>query len=181
MTDLIAVLLGTAEDPAIYLPLLFVFSTLAAILLPIPVELGLLNPFVPFWALILVAAGGKALGGALVFPLGASVGARVERWTRRFPKLAGIYRWITDLVGRYGYAGLFGLLAIPLMTDSIPVYAFSILNPPEPPASAAPAGAALPSRARRSLRRGPFVAVNFASALVRCSAFLALPVLFGWP
>ncbi len=177
--DPISWLLASAEDPYLYLPLLFLFATLAAVLLPVPVEIGLLNPFLSPVLLVLVASAGKAFGGALVFPLGRRIGSRLEREMARSPRAARVHGWVERLVGAYGYWALFGLLSVPFMTDSIPVYVFSILGPTD--RSGAPSAAAAGSGRRvHGWRVGPFVAVNFAAAVVRCSAFLVVPWLLGW-
>ncbi len=179
--DWLSWLIPLAENPWIYLPLLFVYAVLAAVLLPIPVELGLLDPFVSPVLLVLTVGAGKALGGALVFPMGARMGASIERYLVRFPRLIRPYRWIEASIGRHGYGALFAFLSIPFMTDSVPVYAFAILNPRVPPVVAPALLRRQPTRRlRKALTFGPFVAVNFAAALVRCTVFLALPLSLGW-
>ncbi len=179
--DWLAWLVTAAEDPLVYLPLLFAYALLATVLLPIPVEFGLLNPFLSPVLLILTVAAGKAAGGALVFPLGTKIGEQIERYLERFPRLEGPYRWIERVTSRHGYWALFAFLSIPFMTDSVPVYVFSILNPRAPPTPATTPSPPPPSGPRRRvLRLGPFVAVNFVAALVRCSLFLLVPLSLGW-
>ncbi len=179
--DWLSGLSSLAENPWIYLPLLFVYAVLAAVLLPIPVEFGLLDPFVSPVLLVLTVAAGKALGGALVFRMGTRMGESIERYLVRFPRLIGPYRWIETTIGRHGYWALFAFLSIPFMTDSAPVYLFSVLNPRVPPVvTPALLGRRTGHGLRRALRLGPFVGVNFAAAVVRSTVFLALPLSLGW-
>ncbi len=181
MLDWLGWLTAAAGDPFIYFPLLFIFAVLATVLLPIPVEVGLLNPLVPPVGLILTVAAGKAVGGALVFPLGARIGGRIDRELLRYPRLGRLYEWIERAVGEHGYWALFGLLAIPFMTDSVPVYAFSVFNPISTGSiPVAPSAGAGVGRFRKALGLGPFTLVNFAAGIVRCTAFLALPIVFGF-
>ena len=181
MVDWISWLLAVADDPYLYLPLLFVYAVLATVILPIPEEVGLLNPYLPPVALVLTMALGKAVGGALIFPLGERIGQQLERTASRWPRVSRLYRWTSELVGRRGYYALFGLLCIPFMTDTAPVYAFAVLNPrketPTPPGAATPPRG---TRARRALEWGPFVLVNLAAGIVRSVAFLAIPLALGW-
>lgn len=178
MVDWLAPLDAVAENPLLYLPLLYVFALLSTLILPIPVEIGLLNPFLPFPSLILVLALGKASGSALVFPLGRRLGDEIRARIERFPRFALLYAWVERWIERGGYAALFLMLAIPFMTDTAPLYAFTILHPGSPGAKP---GDPLPStRGARALLLGPFVAVNFAAGVVRGSLFLAIPLLLGW-
>ncbi len=117
------------EDPATYLVSLFIFSTAAAIILPIPVETALVlapasMPFiVPAFALGL----GKALGAMAVF----FIGAKIEQTVVRFRRW-GWFKWLLEksetFVRRFGYLALFVILCIPFMVDTIPLYVFSLLN-----------------------------------------------------
>ena len=154
-----------ASDPWTYLPLLFAYTLLSTLILPIPEEIGLLNPFIPWYYLVLTLAAGKTVGAALVFPLGGRIGREVEKWIERAPWAARWYAWIQRQVGRFGYLALYGLLAIPFMTDTLPVYAFSVANPREGPTR---------------MRMGGFLSVNLLAGVTRGMLFLALPVYFGW-
>lgn len=180
--DLLTILTDAAENPWIYLPLLFVFAVAATVALPIPVEVGLLNPWISPLALILVLGLGKAVGACLVLPLGGWVGARIEREVARYPRFARMYARLKQGIAHWGYVALFAILSIPFMSDTAPIYAFSTMTGATRDPSAA-SGA--PQRKRRPsappLRRGPFVLVSFAAGLVRGSLFLAIPILLGWP
>lgn len=178
MIDWLAPLDAVAESPVLYLPLLFAFTVLATIVLPVPVEVALLNPFLPPASLILVLAAGKAVGAAFVFPLGGRIGDALRSQVARFPRFARFYGWVERFVGRRGYVALFLLLSVPFMTDTAPLYAFTMLNPSrtrksfDEPRSVA--------HEPRGLVLGPFVAVNFAAGVVRGTLFLVIPLLLGW-
>ncbi len=178
MVDLLAPLLSAAEDPWVYLPLFFAFSVAATVALPIPVEVGLLNPFVPAPSLIVALAAGKAVGAVFVLRLGDRLGLRLARETLKYPRLAVLYARIEAWTRRWGYGALFGLQAIPFMTDTAPLYAFSTLH-------ALPARRAFVAERRTELRQtlriGPFVGVSFAAGVVRGALFLAVPLWLGWP
>ena len=163
--DLGSVLQSVATDPWSYLPLLFAYTVASTLILPIPEEIGLLNPFIPWYYLVLVLGAGKTVGAALVYPLGGRVGVALERWIARWPWAASWYAWVQRQVGRYGYPALFALLAVPFMTDTAPVYAFSIANPAEGPGR---------------MRFGGFLTANFLAGITRGFLFLAVPLYFGW-
>lgn len=115
-------------DPVVYLLILFFFSVLVAIILPIPIEIGLIwNPSVPFFVKALVLGAGKAVGSLGVFALGLKIEPVVHRWSKY-----RTFKWILDkseaFVAKYGYVALYVILSIPLMTDTIPLYLFSIFN-----------------------------------------------------
>ena len=132
-------LANLAGDPVSYLVFFFIFCILAAVILPIPVELGLLGVLAydfslfglsvyPTYILVAGVLGlGKAVGGWLVF----NIGVHLEDEIRRYAK----WRWFKVLlersswfVSKAGYIGLYILLIIPGMTDTIPLYVFSLLN-----------------------------------------------------
>lgn len=163
--DLGSLLEAFASDPWTYLPLLFVYTVVSTLFLPIPEEIGLLNPFIPWYYLVLVLGAGKTVGAALVFPLGGRIGTEVERWIVRLPWAAKWYAWMQRQVGRFGYFALYALLAIPFMTDTLPVYAFAVANPAE---------------GEDRMRAGGFLSVNFLAGITRGTLFLALPLYFGW-
>ena len=182
MVDLIGILEAAAATPLVYLPLLLVFVVLATLVLPIPVEVGLLNPYVPYWWLLVVMAIGRGIGGWMVYPLGGWIGSQVDRWARRSPFARRALGWAGTYVGRHGYVGLFAILSIPFMVDTATLYAFAILNPRGPPSvpRAAESGG-IPATGVRRLRPIPFALATAAGGCVRGLAFLAIPVLLGWP
>ena len=181
MVDFVGILESIAQSPELYLPVLFVFVVLATVALPIPVEVGLLNPYLPFWWLLLVLAAGRALGGWLVYPLGERIGTGVDRWVRRSARAGRLWDWVGAFVGRYGYFGLFALLSIPFMVDTATIYAFAILNPAPGARGPTEGGSApRPSPERPRLRLGPFTMANALAGFARGALFLAIPVALGW-
>ena len=116
-------------DPASFLAFLFVFSILAAVILPIPIESALVftPPGVPILVAALVLGLGKGVGAMAVFVIGAKIEKTVvsfERW--------GWFRWLVNkseaFVRRFGYLALYIIMSIPFMSDTIPLYIFSLLN-----------------------------------------------------
>jgi membrane protein YqaA with SNARE-associated domain len=131
-------LVNGMSNPLTFLLTFFVYCVLAAIILPIPVEIGLagyvkfsslfgLSPFWSFTILAVVMGLGKAVGSSCVFMIGVRVEDNVRQWTRWgwFQKLL---EKSTILVEKFGYIGLFVIMSIPIMTDTVPLYIFSLLN-----------------------------------------------------
>ena len=117
-----------STDPVAYAIIFFVFCVLAAVILPLPVEIGLIwNPGTPFIIKALIMGAGKATGSVFVFYIGAKVEDRVRRWQRW-----GWFAWLVEksewLVEKFGYLGLYFILSIPGMVDTIPLYIFSVFN-----------------------------------------------------
>jgi membrane protein YqaA with SNARE-associated domain len=115
-------------DPAVYLLLFFVFCVLAAVILPIPIEIFLvIDPSVPFALKALVMGLGKGTGAIAVFFIGAKVESAIMRFSRW-----GWFKWLLDkseaFVRRFGSLALYVIMSIPGMVDTIPLYLFSILN-----------------------------------------------------
>lgn len=130
MADLMAWLAGFASDPAVFLVLFFIFAILATIILPIPVELGLLigMPIVPYPILALVLGAGKGLGSLLIFEIGVKVEPKIRSWSARWKFFARFVKVSEAFVAKYRYYALYVLLSIPLMLDTVPIYLFSLLN-----------------------------------------------------
>jgi len=115
-------------DPATYLFVFFIFCILAAIILPIPIEVALIgDPGIYFPLKVLVLAFGKATGAVAVF----FIGEKIEETISKFQRW-GWFRWLLvkseKFVRRYGYYALFAIMSIPFMIDTIPLYIFSLLN-----------------------------------------------------
>ncbi|MDH7508194.1 MAG: hypothetical protein QHH00_02195 [Methanomassiliicoccales archaeon] len=118
-----------STDPFTYGLIFFIYAVSAAIILPIPVEIGLiLNPETPFLLKALILGAGKAIGSILVFFIGSKVEGRVRNWSQKW----GWFRWFVEkselLVEKLKYLGLYILLSIPGMVDTVPVYVFSVFN-----------------------------------------------------
>lgn len=120
---------SSASDPLSYSIIFFVYSVLAAIVLPLPVELGLfLSPSTPFEVKALIMGAGKAVGSVLVFYIGIKVGDNVRRWSTRFRWFNTLVIWMERLVAKLRYIGLYIILSIPIMTDTVPLYLFAVFN-----------------------------------------------------
>lgn len=129
ISELMNFLTQISANPLEYSIVLYVYSILAAIILPIPVEFGLfLSASVSIVIKALILGAGKATGSILVFYLGVKVEGPVHSLSRRFRW----FKWLVDkmewLVNKLSYVGLYIILSIPLMVDTVPVYLFSIFN-----------------------------------------------------
>jgi len=119
---------ANSTDPVTFLILLFIYVVLAAIILPIPLEIAIaLNPMVSIPIKAVVVGLGKGTGAIGIFYIGATVEESIARW-RRWRWFDWIVRNSVKLVDKLGYIGLFILLAIPGMTDTVPLYIFSLFN-----------------------------------------------------
>ncbi|MDS0296075.1 VTT domain-containing protein [Halogeometricum luteum] len=125
------------------LALIFVYSVLIAVVLPLPGEavlvpavegtLKLGAPTAVEIALVVVVSSlGKALGSVAALSLGT-------RATRSGPAIRAVrslgvdpvawsQRRVVDLVQRYGYVGLAGTLMVPMFPDTLLLYAFAVLD-----------------------------------------------------
>ena len=71
--DLIDILIGVMGDPIIYSLIFFIYVILAVLILPIPVEIGLFNPFIHPALLIFILALGKGVGSFIAFEIGTRI------------------------------------------------------------------------------------------------------------
>lgn len=128
MVDFIGWLQTFQTDPLLYLVIFFLFCVAAAIILPIPVELGLiLEPALPYPIKAIVLGLGKGVGSMAVFEIGMKLEPKIRSWRRwRW------FRWLFDkceaFVAKYNYYALYVILSIPLMLDTVPIYIFSLAN-----------------------------------------------------
>jgi uncharacterized membrane protein YdjX (TVP38/TMEM64 family) len=132
------------------LVLVFVYSFLCAVALPLPGELVLAVPLELGWspmgelvAVVAVASTAKAVGAlaALSVAKGAAARGPVARLLEVVPtpragggRFAGRLAGLTD---RYGYVGLAGALAVPFAPDTAVIYAFSVVDVQRLPFAAA--------------------------------------------
>jgi hypothetical protein len=163
ISQLLDFLESLANDPVAYLVIFYIFCVLAAIILPIPVEFGLfLNPEVNILIKALVLGLGKATGAALIFYLGIKVEGPIRNMSRRWEW----FRRFVDLMDRFvcktRYIGLYILLSIPLMTDTVPIYLFSVFN-------------------KEGKALGPrwFTLTNFLAGVTRAMAVYIVFLIFG--
>ncbi|MFQ5918650.1 MAG: hypothetical protein ACE5I4_01225 [Thermoplasmata archaeon] len=158
------ILRGLVADPLLYLLVLFVYGILTAIVLPIPIELALfirpetLSPFLIAGVIGL----SKMVGASLIFVLGLRVEGPIRYYSARYPILGRIVGYITRFVRVTKWVGLFVLLAIPFLPDTLPIYLYSLFNKQ---------GQLIPAWV--------FLIVNFVAGTVRAIIFFFLVELFG--
>jgi len=129
--DLIEILLSAMQNPFLYSIIFFLYVFCAAIFLPIPVEIGLFNPYIHPALLISILAIAKGCGSLIVFYIGTGIRKKINKWTLKSSSIKHIIRSLEKFVIKYGAVGLYIFMSIPLMIDTIPLYLFSILNSEE--------------------------------------------------
>ncbi|HEX9340365.1 MAG TPA: hypothetical protein VF992_04240 [Thermoplasmata archaeon] len=153
--DLLGVLTGAYDTPWLYMLIAFSYAILVAVILPIPIEIALLPPLLDSrWGYMagtaLAIAAGKTIGAWLIFWFGLNLEGSVRKWSDRW-RLA---RWFVakaeKFVGKTGYTGVYLLLSVPLMSDTIPIYVYSLFN-----------------AEGKALERNMFLIANFLAALNR--------------
>ncbi len=167
MPDLIGLLRDFLGNPAVYLFLVFVYAILVAIILPIPIEIALVWPLYEhnlllFIAVILVMGLGKAIGAVAVLFLGLKVEKTVYYWSRKFKWFGKVVHYLDLFVQKTGYIGLFIILSIPLMTDTVPIYIYSIFH-----------------GEGKEPSKSYFGIANFLAGLTRGIIIAAVVILFG--
>jgi membrane protein YqaA with SNARE-associated domain len=129
--DVIAPLLETLRDPYVFLPLLFIYSILVAVVLPTPVEVALI-PLIAEPALYSIAAltmgAGKAAGSWIIFLMGVKVDRLIESASARSLVMKKLVNFCVWFVSKTSYIGLFLLLTLPFMSDTVPLYVYSLFN-----------------------------------------------------
>ena len=131
------------SSPGTYLVMFFIFCVLAAVILPIPVELGLAGfiPFIQeggeflgftsifpaFFIVSLVMGFGKATGSWMVFKIGEKIEDSMRVWFK-WRWFVGLTEALTKFCEKFGYIAIYFTLALPIMPDTIPLYIFSLLN-----------------------------------------------------
>lgn len=119
----------SASNPISYSFIFLTYTILAAIALPIPVEIGLFfSQETPVAIKVLVMGVGKMIGSILVFHIGIRLGEKIRSWRtdwKYFDRLVDCCEW---LVLKFRYLGLYIILSIPIMTDTVPLYLFSLFN-----------------------------------------------------
>jgi membrane protein YqaA with SNARE-associated domain len=131
--DVLGFIAATYNSPPAYLSITFGFSILVAIILPVPIEVVLLAPILEQrWGylagVVFVMASGKTVGAWLIFYLGVRVEDNIRRWSERYRPIARFVLWCERFVRKTNYIGLYVLLSIPLMSDTIPLYLYSLFN-----------------------------------------------------
>lgn len=119
--------LGDA-DPLLYCIVLFIYVILAAVILPLPVEVAMFfSSGTPFIVKALIIASGKMIGGVIAFKVGDALEAPIKRYTK-WRWFNCIYKGCYWLVSKFGYLGLYAILSIPFMSDTVPLYLFSLFK-----------------------------------------------------
>lgn len=152
--DLIDVLLNAIGDPLTYSIIFFIYVILAAVILPMPVEIGLFNPYIHPVLLLIILGAGKGMGSFLVFIISKKLRKTVKRTTigENWEITKKIISKSENFVKKYGNYGLFIIMSIPLMIDTISLYLFSLLNPTEE---------------KTSLTSTKFVLINIGAGITR--------------
>ncbi len=131
------------NNPYTYLVLFFIFCVLAAVILPIPVELGLAGfiPFIqeggeflgftsifPAFLIVSVVMGlGKGVGSWMVFIIGEKIEDNIRVWFK-WKWFVSFTEFLTRFCERFGYVAIYLILSVPIVPDTIPLYIFSLLN-----------------------------------------------------
>lgn len=135
---------------------LFLYAIAAAVVLPLPVEFGLLAyPQLDTSVKAVVLALGKAVGAIVVFYVGYKVNPFIERWMGRHTSVARVLKALEGFVRKTGWGGLTILLAIPFMSDTAVNYFYSLLN-----------------EEGRAIGRRYFILANFIGGVARSYLFL---------
>lgn len=158
---------ATYGNVPVYLSITFGFSVLVAIVLPVPIELVLLAPLLgQEWgylgAIVFAMASGKTVGAWAIFYLGVRVEDNIRRWSERYKIAARLVKWCERFVRRTNYIGLYVLLSIPLMSDTIPLYLYSLFN-----------------EEGKALDRRAFLISNFLAAWTRAGFLVLIYVTVG--
>lgn len=161
--NLMQVLLDAMSNPLSYAIIFFIYVVLAAVILPIPVELGLFNTGLPpalRWILpVAILAAGKGVGASIVFNIGYRARRKLKTFSVGGELTERAIAAAERFVRRYGHIGLFVILSIPGMIDTASLYLFSLLNPHE--------------KKETALAHWNFVLINVAAAVVRGVIILA--------
>lgn len=129
--DLMGILWQAATNPISYSIIFFIYVVLAAVILPIPVEIGLFNPYMHPVLLIFILAFGKGVGSLIVFEIGTKARGEIKTVSVSNSFIKKLLDYSEWFVKKWGYYGLLIVLSTPLMIDSISLYLFSLLNPEE--------------------------------------------------
>jgi membrane protein YqaA with SNARE-associated domain len=124
---------------ALGLAIIFIYSFLIAVVLPLPSEIVLIAPLdfgLPEWTtmslIILVSAVGKSIGSVFALRIGheAKEAGPVLRALNRtgFDVVGFSQRTTVEVAQKYGYIGLALALCIPGFPDTLSIYAFSVLE-----------------------------------------------------
>ncbi len=106
--DLIGILLNAVGNPYLYSIIFFLYVISASIFLPIPVEIGLFNPYIHPALLISILAIGNGCGSLIVFYIGTGVRKTVKKkWTLKSQRIKQVVTSFENFVKKYGAVGLY--------------------------------------------------------------------------
>lgn len=160
--DFIQFIQTLVNNPLDYTVMVFVYALLAALILPIPVEFVLFIPTpIGILGTAVVLGLGKATGAMLVFYLGVKAEKSIRRWSTKWKWFERFVNLLERFVNWAQYLGLYILLSIPLMSDTIPIYFFSLLNKDE------------------VMKPSYFAITNFCAGVNRAMIVYAVAALFG--
>jgi len=152
------------DDPLVYSVVFFIYIIAATLFLPIPVELLLfLSPATPFVFKAILLGVGKAVGSIIVFYIGMNVERPINTLTKKwgfFRMVVNFSKWLVD---KLGYLGLYLILSVPIMVDTVPVYLFSIFRK---------------DRCDRDLKL--FALTNLAAGITRAGIVYFVVTELGW-
>ena len=163
--DLIGFLTSLATDPVLYSIVFFIYTVLAAVILPIPVEIGLFNFHIHPALLVGILALGKGAGSLIVFEISTKARHKMKKISVSNSFIKKLVEYSEWFVKNYGYYGLLLVLSTPLMIDSISLYLFSLLNPEEKGAG---------------MEREWFVGINIIAGAIRGIVTLAVFYYIGY-
>jgi len=151
-------------DPLTYSVVFFIYIIAATIFLPVPVELMLfLSPATPFVIKAILLGVGKAIGSIIVFYIGMNVEGPILSLTKKwgfFRMVVSTCKWFVD---KLGYIGLYLIMSVPVMVDTVPVYLFSIFKK---------------QRTRRDLQL--FALTNLIAGITRAAIVYFVVTELGW-
>lgn len=163
--DITDLFLNTIQNPLIYGTVFLIYVILTVVILPVPVEIGLFNPYISPLILVMILAIGKGVGALIVFELGTLFRRKLKRYHISSRITKKIILMLEDFVKKYGYIGLFIIMSIPLMFDSLTLYFFSLLNPD--------------TDDKKALTREKFVFVNILAGGTRGVIILLVAFIIG--
>jgi len=170
LEDITNFIASVYNNPGAYLGVTLVFSVLVALVLPIPIEVVLLQPLLdprgPQWGYLLAVVGamavGKTIGAWLIFFVGLRAEGGIRRWADRYKWIDRFVKWAERFVRRTNYIGVYILLSIPLMSDTVPIYLYSLFN-----------------EEGKAVSRTPFLIANFLAAWTRAGFLVLIYVVVG--
>lgn len=159
--DIIDILLGFVNNPFLYSIIFFIYVILAAVILPIPVEIGLFNPNINPIILVSILGIGKGVGSLIVFEIGLKLRRGIKNKFSSTKLTKKIVTICEDFVKNYGYFGLLIIMSVPLMIDSATLYLFSLLN-------------SKGEEEKQVMLRSRFVLINIIAGVIRGTIILFL-------